>query len=387
MRASGNLDRRGIGDVHTLTVSEYRAMSGWGRFWYRVYRHPIVLFGLGPSYLFFVQNRYPFSVERMGAKYWISAMGTNLAIVVGLGIIWYFGGLMPLLLVFFPTVLVAASVGVWLFYVQHQFEETHWDRDEDWQVHDAALEGSSNYDLPRVLRWFTGNIGIHHVHHLYARIPFYRLPQVLRDHPELAEAQTPDGARKLGQRPVSLVGREQPPAVVVRAGKTAAGDGLTAVAEIPFPRGQWGKGRRPARVGASYLRPRSTLGLFLQSLLRQALRQPHQGDRLAAIAERVVAGIGLGQGERVGIGPVAGVVAVLQQLAETGDGGGEAGVVGGFGPCPARSAVRSAGWWPRPGSCSAGAGRPVRRRRRRGVCGAKRSGSFSTAGEPTGVTS
>jgi len=187
--ASGNLDKRGIGDVHTLTVTEFRAMSAWGRFWYRVYRNPVVMFGLGPCYLFLVQNRYPFSVTHMGAKYWVSAMGTNLAIVVALGLLWYFGGLMALLLVFFPTLLVAASVGVWLFYVQHQFEDTQWDRDESWQVHDAALQGSSNYDLPLVLRWFTGNIGIHHVHHLYARIPFYRLPQVLRDHPALAEAQ------------------------------------------------------------------------------------------------------------------------------------------------------------------------------------------------------
>ena len=100
--------------------------------------------------------------------------------------IWYFGGLMPVLLIFLPSTLIAATAGVWLFYVQHQFEETIWDQDEDWQLHDAALHGSSHYVLPPVLQWFSANIGIHHVHHLYSRIPFYRLTEVLRDHKELA---------------------------------------------------------------------------------------------------------------------------------------------------------------------------------------------------------
>ena len=114
-------------------------------------------------------------------------MTTNLAIFVVLGTILYFGGLMPVLLIFLPSTMLAATAGVWLFYVQHQFEETHWDRDEDWQIHDAALHGSSYYVMPPLLNWFSANIGIHHVHHLYSRIPFYRLPQVLRDNPELAE--------------------------------------------------------------------------------------------------------------------------------------------------------------------------------------------------------
>lgn len=187
--ASGNLDKRGMGDVHTLTVTEYKEMSTWGKLSYRLYRHPLVLFGLGPSYLFLLQNRLPLGLMDAGAKYWMSAMGTNIAIAVVLGLIVYFGGLMPLIIVFLPTTLVAASIGVWLFYVQHQFEETHWDNEEDWQVHEAALHGSSHYDLPPVLQWFTANIGIHHVHHLYSRIPFYRLTEVLRDHPILATSQ------------------------------------------------------------------------------------------------------------------------------------------------------------------------------------------------------
>ncbi|GGH35779.1 omega-6 fatty acid desaturase (delta-12 desaturase) [Cribrihabitans marinus] len=183
--ASGNLGRRGIGDVHTLTVAEYRAMTPLNRLIYRLYRHPIVLFGLGPGYLFLVQNRVPLGFMAK-ARYWVSAMATNAAILMGLGAILYLGGWMPILLIFLPTTLLAATAGVWLFYVQHQFETTQWDDEADWQLHEAALHGSSHYVLPSVLQWLSANIGIHHVHHLYARIPFYRLPDVLRDQPELA---------------------------------------------------------------------------------------------------------------------------------------------------------------------------------------------------------
>jgi omega-6 fatty acid desaturase (delta-12 desaturase) len=186
---SGNLDKRGIGDVHTLTVAEYRERSPWQRFLYRVYRNPVVLFGLGPTYLFFLQNRLPLGLMRSGWKYWTSAMGTNALIAVCLGVILYFGGLMPIVLIFLPTALIAASIGVWLFYVQHQFEDTIWDNAGQWEMHDAALNGSSHYDLPGVLRWFSANIGVHHVHHLYSRIPFYRLTEVLRDHAVLATSK------------------------------------------------------------------------------------------------------------------------------------------------------------------------------------------------------
>ena len=187
--SSGNLDNRGVGDIVTLTVAEYRALSPLGRLRYRLYRHPITLFLIGPIYIFVIQNRLPVGLMRAGAQYWTSAMVTNLAIATIIGAIFWFGGWQPLVLIVFPTVLVAASAGVWLFFVQHQFEETHWEKGDDWQLHDAALNGSSNYVLPPVLRWFSGNIGIHHVHHLYARIPFYRLPEVLRDHVALANAQ------------------------------------------------------------------------------------------------------------------------------------------------------------------------------------------------------
>jgi omega-6 fatty acid desaturase (delta-12 desaturase) len=187
--SAGNLDKRGMGDVLTLTVTEYRALSALGRLRYRLYRHPLVLFGLAPAYLFLVQNRLPLGLTRSGWRYWVSAMGTNLMLVLILGGIAYAGGPAPLLLVFLPTAIVAASIGVWLFYVQHQFEETSWQTDPEWQLHDAALHGSSHYVLPRVLRWLTANIGVHHVHHLQSRVPFYRLPEILRDHPRLDEAQ------------------------------------------------------------------------------------------------------------------------------------------------------------------------------------------------------
>jgi omega-6 fatty acid desaturase (delta-12 desaturase) len=187
--ASGNLDQRGIGDVYTMTVAEYQALSGWRQLQYRFYRHPLFLFGFVPTYLFVLQNRLPLGLTRSGKKYWISAMGTNAALIGLISGITYFGGLVTLFAVFVPTVIVAATLGMWLFYVQHQFEDTHWSAGADWQVHDAALHGSSHYILPPVLQWFSGNIGIHHVHHLYSRIPFYRLTEVIRDNPELAEAQ------------------------------------------------------------------------------------------------------------------------------------------------------------------------------------------------------
>lgn len=185
----GNLDKRGIGDITTLTVEEYYARGWWGRLAYRLYRNPIVLFVLGPAYLFFLQNRLPVGLMTAGVRYWVSAMGTNATIGITLILMVWAGGFMPLLLIYIPTLIVAGTLGVWLFYVQHQFEKTHWAKNDDWQLHDAALAGSSHYILPQPLQWLSANIGIHHVHHLYSRIPFYRLPEILRDHRELADAQ------------------------------------------------------------------------------------------------------------------------------------------------------------------------------------------------------
>ncbi|MEX1152829.1 fatty acid desaturase [Parvibaculum sp.] len=183
----GNLDRRGIGDIDTLTVDEYRARSRWGRLKYRIYRNPVVLFGIGPAYVFLLQQRLPIGMMRDGWRPWVSTQATNAAMfAIAAALIWLVG-VQAFFLVHLPIVVIAASIGVWLFYVQHQFEGTFWSKARGWNFHEAALHGSSHYDLPWLLRWFTANIGIHHVHHLHARIPSYRLPRVLRDHPDLRQ--------------------------------------------------------------------------------------------------------------------------------------------------------------------------------------------------------
>jgi omega-6 fatty acid desaturase (delta-12 desaturase) len=184
---SGNLARRGTGDVDTLTVAEYLARSPRERLRYRIYRHPLVLFGVGPAYLFVLQHRLPFGLMRAGWQPWLSTMATNLAIAAAVALMIWAVGVQAFLLIHVPVFLLGALAGVWLFYVQHQFEQTHWAKPADWNVHDAALHGSSHYDLPLVLKWFTANIGVHHVHHLSSRIPFYRLQRVMRDFPELRE--------------------------------------------------------------------------------------------------------------------------------------------------------------------------------------------------------
>ena len=182
---SGNLGKRGNGDVDTLTVAEYCQSSRRQRLRYRLYRNPLSMFAIGPAYLFLLRHRLPVGFMRRGWRPWLSTLGTNASIgTVAAAVIWQIG-LVQFLAVHLPITLVAATAGVWLFYVQHQFEHTSWADDGDWSFHDAAIHGSSNYDLPIVLRWFTANIGIHHVHHLSSRIPFYRLPDVLSAHPEL----------------------------------------------------------------------------------------------------------------------------------------------------------------------------------------------------------
>ena len=183
---AGNLDRRGMGDIDTLTVREYAAMGRWGRLKYRLYRHPLVMFGLGPAYVFLLQQRLPFGLMRAsGWGPWISTQATNAAIaLIAAGVIWLLGAKV-FFLVQLPIIVIAGTIGVWLFYVQHQFEDTLWAGNKEWKFQDAALQGSSYYDLPALLRWLTANIGIHHVHHLASRIPYYRLQQVLRDYPAL----------------------------------------------------------------------------------------------------------------------------------------------------------------------------------------------------------
>ena len=182
---SGNLDQRGLGDIDTLTVKEYLSLSRRGRLKYRLYRHPLVMFGIGPAYMFALKFRLPFGLMREGWRPWVSTIATNVGIAAVVVLMMWTVGIGDFLKVHIPVTLLATSFGVWLFFVQHQFEETEWADEQDWNVHELALHGSSYYELPGILRWFTANIGIHHVHHLCSRIPFYRLPEVLRDYPEL----------------------------------------------------------------------------------------------------------------------------------------------------------------------------------------------------------
>jgi len=170
---AGDLDRRGTGDVWTLTVQEYLESSRWNRFLYRLARNPVVLFVIAPLFLFIVKHRFtsPKATKReRHSVYW-----TNLAVLAlatGLSLIF---GLKAYLVIQLTAMMVAGSAGVWLFYVQHQFEGVYWERRGAWDYTAAALQGSSFYKLPKVLQWFSGNIGFHHIHHLSSRIPNYNL--------------------------------------------------------------------------------------------------------------------------------------------------------------------------------------------------------------------
>ncbi|HYE44482.1 MAG TPA: fatty acid desaturase, partial [Caulobacter sp.] len=181
---SGNLDRRSLGGVETLTVEEYRALPRLQRAAYRFYRNPLVILGLGPTYLFALQHRIPVGLIKDPAA-WRSVLGNNFGLALLIGAELLLTGSPTALLAHLAIVVVAATIGVWLFYVQHQFEDASWRRHPEWSTLDAALQGSSHLALPAPLRWLTANIGAHHLHHAASRIPFYRLPEVLRDHPQL----------------------------------------------------------------------------------------------------------------------------------------------------------------------------------------------------------
>ena len=182
---SGDLDRRSFGDIETLTVDEYLELSPGKRFGYRVYRSLFVLLAIGPAFQFLIKHRLPFDIPRSWKREWSSVLWTN---VVALGLLllaWKLIGLQKFLLVQLPITLIAGAAGMWLFYIQHQFEDTYWERHEVWSFHQAGIEGSSFYDLPRILHWFTGNIGFHHIHHLASRVPNYKLKRCFREVSEL----------------------------------------------------------------------------------------------------------------------------------------------------------------------------------------------------------
>ncbi|OWW10987.1 fatty acid desaturase [Bacillus sp. MB353a] len=172
---SGNLDKRGTGDIWTLTVDEYVAAPLRLRLAYRLYRNPFVMFGLGPIYVFLLKNRF----NRKGArqKERMNTYLTNIIIVAVVAILCWAIGWQSFLLVHGTIFLIAGSVGIWLFYVQHTFEDSYFEEDKDWEYVKAAVEGSSFYKLPKILQFLTGNIGFHHVHHLSPRVPNYKLEE------------------------------------------------------------------------------------------------------------------------------------------------------------------------------------------------------------------
>ncbi len=182
---SGNLEKRGMGDLETLTVKEYQALTKWQQLGYRLYRNPVVLLGIGAMFHFIVFHRWP---TNMGPRWRVERIGvilTDIALVALVGTLCYTIGWERYLLIQLPATALTTGSGLWLFYVQHQFEGAYWRPSDEWNFEEAGLDGSSYYRMPRILQWFTGNIGIHHVHHLSSKIPNYRLEEAMRETPEL----------------------------------------------------------------------------------------------------------------------------------------------------------------------------------------------------------
>jgi acyl-lipid omega-6 desaturase (Delta-12 desaturase) len=186
--SSGDLDRRGVGDVITLTVTEYQARSPKGRLAYRLIRNPLIMFGLGPIIAMMIGPRIATRAQRPRMRHSVLLTDCVLFTVVG-GLCWLVGW-KTFLLVWGPSAMLAGSVGIWLFYVQHQFEDAYWKRNDDWTYTEAAMRGSSFLRMPRILQFFTGNIGLHHIHHLNARIPNYNLQRAHDENPVFQRVTT-----------------------------------------------------------------------------------------------------------------------------------------------------------------------------------------------------
>lgn len=186
-RCAGDLDRRGVGDIWTMTVQEYLESSRWKRVAYRLARNPVVLFGIAPLVMIVVLQRIPRkdASRRERRSVWLMSAAILLLAAAMCALF----GIVPYLLIQVTSLLVAGSVGIWLFYLQHQFEDAYWERGPDWDYSVAALRGSSFLELPRVLQWFSGNIGFHHIHHLSPRIPNYNLERCHRSDPMFAEIE------------------------------------------------------------------------------------------------------------------------------------------------------------------------------------------------------
>jgi omega-6 fatty acid desaturase (delta-12 desaturase) len=186
----GDLDHRGDGDVHTLTVDEYQQRGWWKRLGYRLYRHPLVMFGVFPTLLFLVKFRTTLGTDRHLKRQRRSVWLTNFGLAIGVAALCVLVGWQAFILLYLPVLVLAATIGVWMFYVQHQFDPNYWQRHDQWDRVHACLQGSSYYRLPIVLQWFTGNIGLHHIHHLDSRIPNYRLQRCLEENRDLLDVPT-----------------------------------------------------------------------------------------------------------------------------------------------------------------------------------------------------
>jgi omega-6 fatty acid desaturase (delta-12 desaturase) len=178
---SGDLDRRGEGDIWTLTVQEYLEASRWKKFAYRLARNPFILFVVAPLGMFVIYQRFPSSGAK--GKDRKSVMAMNIALAIWAGAWCWLLGWQNYLMMQLPVTMVAGAAGIWMFYVQHQYEDVYWENHDEWNYTTAALEGSSFYKLPKILQWFTGNIGFHHIHHLSSKIPNYYLERCHNSHP------------------------------------------------------------------------------------------------------------------------------------------------------------------------------------------------------------
>ncbi|MCI0390943.1 MAG: fatty acid desaturase [Acidobacteria bacterium] len=205
--SSGDLSRRGVGDVTTLTVNEYLALSKWERLKYRLYRNSLVMLVIGPQYIFLVRHR--FTGAQSGRRERNNLYLINLGILALYGSLWWVIGLKAWLMIFAPIMLIAGAAGVWLFYVQHQYEDSYWRDRGEWDYATSALLGSSYYKLPRVLQWFSGNIGFHHIHHLSPKIPNYKLQRCHEENPLFQEGAILDLRSSLKSASMKLWDEEQ----------------------------------------------------------------------------------------------------------------------------------------------------------------------------------
>ncbi len=193
---AGNLDNRGFGAIETITVAEYEALSPKMKFWYRIYRNPFIMLMIGTPFFIIIGQRFPDSTPLpfcevkksvTFAQIWKSVFGLNISLILCFGGLGMLFGFAPVFLTYLLVLIGTSWVGGWLFYIQHQFEDAHWEYQENWDYHEAAVMGSSYYDLHPIMHWLTGNIGLHHIHHLNLKIPNYRLHECLNDNDDLAQ--------------------------------------------------------------------------------------------------------------------------------------------------------------------------------------------------------